>query len=96
VPVQPLRHLSWICSRSGRPKATTPALLALVGFREMPLATMLLATSQAVTKDIGLIAVFGGIGLLVNIILVYIAIQIRGERQQNKQYMASRQSSTHN
>jgi hypothetical protein len=62
----------------------------------MTLATIMLASSQAVSKDIGLIAVFGGIGLLVNIILVYIAIQIRGERQQNKQYMASRRSSTHN
>ena len=59
----------------------------------MPHATMILATSQAVSKDIGLIAVFGGIGLLVNIILVYVAIQIRGERQQNQQYMASRRSS---
>jgi hypothetical protein len=58
----------------------------------MGLATMMLATSQAVSKDIGLIAVFGGIGVLVNIILVFIAIQIRGERQQNQQYMASRRS----
>jgi ABC-type transporter Mla subunit MlaD len=51
---------------------------------------MILASSQAVTKDIGLIAVFGGIGLLVNIILVYVAIQIRGERRENQEYMASR------
>ncbi|HEY3864522.1 MAG TPA: hypothetical protein VGL54_00370 [Solirubrobacteraceae bacterium] len=60
----------------------------------MPLATMILATSQAVTKDIGLIAVFGGIGVLVNLILVFVAIQIRGERQKNQQYMASRRSPT--
>ena len=59
----------------------------------MGLATTILATSQAVTKDIGLIAVFGGIGLLVNIILVYVAIQIRGERRENQRYMASRRSS---
>ena len=59
----------------------------------MGLATMILATSQAVTKDIGLGATFLGIGLLVNIILVYVAIQIRGERRQNQQYMASRRSS---
>jgi hypothetical protein len=57
----------------------------------MLFATMLLATSQAVSKDIGLIAVFGGIGLVVNIILVFIAIQVRGERRQNQEYMASRQ-----
>lgn len=56
-------------------------------------AITIFATSQAVEKDIGLIATFGGIGLLVNIILVYVAIQIRGERQQNKRYMASRRSS---
>jgi hypothetical protein len=48
-----------------------------------------LATSAAVSKDIGLIATFGGIGLIVNIIVVYIAIQIRGERRQNREYMAS-------
>lgn len=59
----------------------------------MGLATMILASSQAVTKDIGLGATFLGIGLLVNIILVYIAFQIRGERRQNQQYMASRRSS---
>ncbi len=59
----------------------------------MSLATMLLA-SQATTKDIGLIATFGGIGLLVNIILVFIAIQIRGEHRANKEYLASRRSGT--
>ena len=33
---------------------------------------------------------FGGIGVLVNIIVVYIAIQIRGERRQNQEYRSSR------
>jgi hypothetical protein len=51
---------------------------------------MLLAASAAVTKDIGLIATFGGIGVVVNIIIVYIAIQVRGERRQNQEYLASR------
>ncbi|HEY7934860.1 MAG TPA: hypothetical protein VID48_13655 [Solirubrobacteraceae bacterium] len=51
---------------------------------------MLLVASAAVTKDIGLIATFGGIGVVVNIIIVYIAIQVRGERQQNKEYLSSR------
>jgi hypothetical protein len=46
---------------------------------------MLLATSEAVSKDIGLLATFLGIGLIVNVIVVFIAIQIRGERQQNQQ-----------
>jgi hypothetical protein len=50
---------------------------------------MFLALSPAIVKDIGLIAVFGGIGVVVNIIIVYIAIQVRGERQQNQDYLAS-------
>ncbi|MDX6454787.1 MAG: hypothetical protein QOD48_894 [Gaiellaceae bacterium] len=47
---------------------------------------MVLAISKAASVDIGLIATFGGIGLIVNIILVYIAVQIRGERLQNKEF----------
>ena len=53
---------------------------------------MLLAASAAISKDVGLIATFGGIGVIVNIIVVYIAVQVRGERQQNQQYLASRRS----
>jgi acid phosphatase family membrane protein YuiD len=47
---------------------------------------MLLAMSKAVSMDIGLGATFLGIGVIVNVIVVYIAIQIRGERQQNQAY----------
>ncbi|HTA35613.1 MAG TPA: hypothetical protein VK761_02765 [Solirubrobacteraceae bacterium] len=47
---------------------------------------MVLAMSKAVVTDIGLIATFGGIGVIVNIIIVYIAVQIRGERLQNQEY----------
>ena len=47
---------------------------------------MVLAISRAVSTDIGLIATFGGIGVVVNVIVVYMAIQIRGERQQNQEY----------
>lgn len=47
---------------------------------------MVLAISKALSMDIGLIATFGGIGVVVNVIVVYIAIQIRGERQQNHEY----------
>ncbi len=53
---------------------------------------MLLATSAAVTKDIGLLATFLGIGVVVNLIIVFIAIQVRGEHQQNQEYLASRRS----
>jgi hypothetical protein len=42
--------------------------------------------NRALYTDIGLIATFGGIGVVVNVIIVYIAIQIRGERQQNREY----------
>jgi hypothetical protein len=45
---------------------------------------MLLLASVAVTKDIGLIATFIGIGVIVNIIVVYIAVQVSGERHQNR------------
>jgi hypothetical protein len=54
---------------------------------------MILALNAAVDKDIGLIATFGGIGLIVNAIVVFIAIQVRGERQQNNAYLSSRGSS---
>jgi hypothetical protein len=47
---------------------------------------MILALSQAAKTDIGLIVTFGGIGVIVNVIIVYIAIQIRGERQHNREY----------
>ncbi|HWF32138.1 MAG TPA: hypothetical protein VG188_06250 [Solirubrobacteraceae bacterium] len=42
--------------------------------------------NRALYTDIGLIATFGGIGVVVNVIVVYIAIQIRGEHQQNQAY----------
>jgi hypothetical protein len=51
---------------------------------------MILAATEAFTKDVGLIATFGGIGVVVNIIVVYIAVQVRGERRQNQEYLASR------
>ena len=47
---------------------------------------MVLAASEATGKTIGLIATFGGIGVIVNVFIVYIVIQIRGERQQNREY----------
>jgi hypothetical protein len=51
---------------------------------------MVLAASQAFVKTVGLIATFGGIGVIVNAIIVFIAVQIRGERRQNQEYIASR------
>ena len=43
-----------------------------------------------------MIVTFIGIGILVNIVIVLIAIQLRGERQQNQQHLQNpRQSSLH-
>jgi hypothetical protein len=49
------------------------------------LRSMLLAASAAVSKDIGLLATFIGIGVIVNVIVVFIAVLVRGEHQQNQQ-----------
>lgn len=51
---------------------------------------MLLAASPAFSKDVGLIVTFIGIGVVVNAIVVFIAIQIRGERVQNQERLSSR------
>jgi hypothetical protein len=51
---------------------------------------MVLAASQAFVKTFGLIVTFGGIGVIVNLIVVYILVQVRGERRQNEEYLASR------
>jgi hypothetical protein len=51
---------------------------------------MVVAASEAFVKTFGLLVTFGGIGVIVNILLVYIAIQIRGEHRQNREYLASR------
>jgi hypothetical protein len=51
---------------------------------------VVLAASQAFVKTFGLIVTFGGIGVIVNIIIVYILVQVRGERRQNEEFRASR------
>jgi hypothetical protein len=51
---------------------------------------VLLATDEAFVKTFGLIVTFVGIGVIVNIILIYIFVQIRGERRQNKEQLAAR------
>jgi hypothetical protein len=50
-----------------------------------------LAVSRAFATTFGLIVTFGGIGVVVNVIIVYIVIQVRGEHQQNEEYRADRQ-----
>lgn len=51
---------------------------------------MLLALSSAISKDIGLLATFLGIGVIVNVLIVYLAVQIRGEHQQNRERSSRR------
>ena len=51
---------------------------------------MLLAASKAFVTPFGLAVTFGGIGVVVNLIVVYIAVQVRGERRQNQEYLESR------
>jgi hypothetical protein len=46
---------------------------------------MILAASAAFSKDVGLLATFLGIGLIVNVIVVFIVVLVRGEHQQNQQ-----------
>ncbi len=53
---------------------------------------MVLAASEAFAKTFGLAATFLGIQVIVTIIIIYIAVQIRGERAQNREYMASRKA----
>jgi len=50
----------------------------------------MLAASAAFSKDVGLIATFIGIGVVVSVIVLYIAIQVRGEYLQNREDLSRR------
>jgi len=45
----------------------------------------MLASSEAFSKTVGLIITFGGIGVVVTVIVTMIAVQIQGERRQNRE-----------
>jgi hypothetical protein len=49
---------------------------------------VVLASSTATDFTIGLIAIFGGIGLVVNALIVYIVAQVLGERRENQEHLA--------
>jgi hypothetical protein len=51
---------------------------------------VLVAASEAFSKTFGLAVTFLGIGVIVNIIIIYIAIQVRGEHRQNEELLSSR------
>ena len=48
---------------------------------------LLLLASAASSKTIGLIITFGGIGVIVNGLIVYIIVQLLGERAENQERM---------
>ena len=50
-----------------------------------------LAFSKAFNETFGLLMTFIGIGVVANILIVYIVIQVRGEHQKNEEYRAERQ-----
>jgi hypothetical protein len=52
---------------------------------------VLVLASAAFTKTIGLIITFGGIGVVVNGLIVYIAIQVIGEHMENRELVRRRQ-----
>lgn len=49
------------------------------------------AASPAFNITFGLIVTFGGIGVIVNAIVVFIAVQVRNEYAENRRYVASRE-----
>jgi hypothetical protein len=44
-----------------------------------------MAHSQATGYTLALIATFGGVGVLVNVLIVYIVAQVLAERKQNQE-----------
>ena len=47
---------------------------------------MLIPADAAFGQTLALIATFGGIGLFVNLLIVYIVAQVLGERKENQEY----------
>ena len=78
-------------SRPFNRSGTSPGVSAAQGYATRYSAVQMLAFSEAVDKTFGLVVVFGGIGVVVNVLLLYIFVQVRGEHQQNEQYRAERQ-----
>ena len=46
--------------------------------------------ATAFGKTFGLIVTFGGMGVIVNALIIYILVQVRGEQQQNEDYRSER------
>lgn len=52
---------------------------------------LIFAANRALAEDVGLLGVFLGLGIIANVILVYIAIQVRGEQRANRAYRSARE-----
>jgi hypothetical protein len=53
--------------------------------RLQAVAFALIHFSHALGQTLALLATFGGIGLLVNLLIVYIVLQVLGERRENQE-----------
>ena len=49
------------------------------------------AVNQALGQTLALLATFGGVGLVVNLLIVYIVAQVLAERRQNREYREFRE-----
>ncbi len=47
---------------------------------------MLIPADAALGQTLALIATFGGVGVLVNLLIVYIIVQVLGERRENREH----------
>jgi purine-cytosine permease-like protein len=50
------------------------------------LEMLVLGLDTATGQTLALIATFGGIGVIVNILIVYIVVQVLAERRENREY----------
>jgi hypothetical protein len=50
-----------------------------------------LALDKASSVTFGLLVTFVGLGIIVTLIVVYIAVQLHGEHQENEEYRMERQ-----
>ncbi len=51
---------------------------------------MLILADEATGQTLALLATFLGIGLIANVLIVYIVAQVLAERRQNREYRARR------
>jgi hypothetical protein len=72
-------------STAGRPRGAQRR-----GLRYAPEA-MLIPGSEAFGQTVALLITFGGVGIVVNLLIVYIVAQVLAERRQNREYREFRE-----